>query len=584
MKLFRRAILGVFLTLAALASTPHSFAEQGVKATGGIITAGAANAAYTVRFDNGESVAAFAVTGLTASGATLTIEVSADQGTTWTATSDVPAAGGSGSTTLAADGQFRVDVAGYTNLRLRVSSTGAGTIGVSYDAVPGTTLVTPAPLLLTGAVSLGVPNSYSSVATALTALAQRSIPEGSSATIQVAAGTYTSASALVFRHNDGARIRISGATPIPITVTGIGSVTGSAGAWSVPLTITGAAGLGIQAGHVLKLTGGSGTNYQALLGAWMITAVSGSTVTVTVTDHFASYPSVSAPTVTGEVLTTVLKFTAVTGFFGGGDTGLIDNVAIVGDGTAGTEGVITAELANGAARSTVSINFGSHTAILGFETNVLAQSAGAVHFQSGAAVTGGTIYNLHAQESGSIFANGVIAAGAGSHNVIAQYGGSIYMQGGTAVGAGGCGILAQLSGSVLAKLGSSYFNTSGFCGWYSGVVQAETSSGVSNTSYGISAVQGTVFGDSSTQTLNTNGIYAEGGNVRAQFAALGGNTANAITVTKRGSVDATSATCSPSCSVFANISGVTITTGSTGITGLTPAANTVGATQGINYQ
>lgn len=139
-----RALLAVALlalTPAACGLTEAAFAEQGVKATGGTIASGTANAAYTIRFDNGESVCGVSLTGLTTSGATLTIEGSFDQGATWTATPATPlATAGSTFTTVAADGQFRVDVAAFTNLRFRVSSTGSGAIGIAYSAIPGTGL------------------------------------------------------------------------------------------------------------------------------------------------------------------------------------------------------------------------------------------------------------------------------------------------------------------------------------------------------------------------------------------------------------------------------------------------------------
>lgn len=134
-----RALLAVALlalTPAACGLTEAALAEQGVKTTNCPIAAGTPNAACVARFDNGESMIGVSVTGLTASGATLTIELSADQGASWTAVSNVPVNGGAGSSTVAADGQFRVDVAAYTNLRLRVSSTGTGTVRVAYNAVP----------------------------------------------------------------------------------------------------------------------------------------------------------------------------------------------------------------------------------------------------------------------------------------------------------------------------------------------------------------------------------------------------------------------------------------------------------------
>jgi hypothetical protein len=99
----------------------------------GSIASGTANAAYTVSLANGEATTAFRVTGLTASGATLTVESTSDGGTNWYATNEINSAGTMIST-ITADGQFRFNTAGRTGIRLRVSSTGSGSISVASVA------------------------------------------------------------------------------------------------------------------------------------------------------------------------------------------------------------------------------------------------------------------------------------------------------------------------------------------------------------------------------------------------------------------------------------------------------------------
>ncbi|HTV32756.1 MAG TPA: hypothetical protein VME69_06595 [Methylocella sp.] len=106
--------------------------QPDVRATSQSLAAGTANAAISIALANAESIIGVVVTGLTASGATLTTELSKDGGTTWTAANNTSPGGGVLSTTIAADGSFRMHCAGSTNARLRVSTTGNGTINVSY--------------------------------------------------------------------------------------------------------------------------------------------------------------------------------------------------------------------------------------------------------------------------------------------------------------------------------------------------------------------------------------------------------------------------------------------------------------------
>lgn len=140
-----RNILASAAILAAISGadlicTGHEArADPGVASSTNPLDTTAANAVVVVRLDNSEGVIGFTITGLTASGATLTIESSNDGGRTWTATSGVDNTG-LGSTTRTTDGDFRVDAAGHTRVRLRVSSTGTGSVNVAYLAIPAVSL------------------------------------------------------------------------------------------------------------------------------------------------------------------------------------------------------------------------------------------------------------------------------------------------------------------------------------------------------------------------------------------------------------------------------------------------------------
>ena len=123
--------------------------------TSGSITAATPNAAFTVSLASGEGTTAFRVSGLTGSGAVLTLEGSNDGGANWTAINEVVSSGAYQST-VTADGQFRVNTAGRTKVRLRVSTVGTGTISVAANASSAT-----------GSVRLSEPGPVTAAAGAL---------------------------------------------------------------------------------------------------------------------------------------------------------------------------------------------------------------------------------------------------------------------------------------------------------------------------------------------------------------------------------------------------------------------------------
>ena len=106
------------------------------------INSATSNAAYTVTLDKGEAEVGFSIQGLTASGATLTVESSNNiaGGTPfWSGTNAV--AGSTQSTTLTTDNNYFVSTGGRTAVRLRVSATGTGTITISHNASTASSLI-----------------------------------------------------------------------------------------------------------------------------------------------------------------------------------------------------------------------------------------------------------------------------------------------------------------------------------------------------------------------------------------------------------------------------------------------------------
>lgn len=94
----------------------------------GTINSATSSAAYGIPIVHGQAAVGFTVTGLTASGATLTVEDSSNG-----AANFYPSAGISPNT-LTADGQYTVNVAGRDHVELVVTSTGSGTVTVSWLA------------------------------------------------------------------------------------------------------------------------------------------------------------------------------------------------------------------------------------------------------------------------------------------------------------------------------------------------------------------------------------------------------------------------------------------------------------------
>ncbi len=105
--------------------------EQDVRASQPL-SAATANAALTYVI-NGQATVGFTFTGLTASGATLTYEQSIDGGTTWTGINAINRGTGVPEATRATDGQIALSATGRTNIRVRVSTAGTGTITVASN-------------------------------------------------------------------------------------------------------------------------------------------------------------------------------------------------------------------------------------------------------------------------------------------------------------------------------------------------------------------------------------------------------------------------------------------------------------------
>jgi hypothetical protein len=109
------------------------YAYQPDSLASGSIAAATLNASYTVNLANAEGVVGLNLSGLTASGATLTAEA-ADNSANWYPINLFSSVAGTPSTTATVDGNYKVNASGHSSIRLRVSTVGTGSIAVATVA------------------------------------------------------------------------------------------------------------------------------------------------------------------------------------------------------------------------------------------------------------------------------------------------------------------------------------------------------------------------------------------------------------------------------------------------------------------
>ncbi len=145
MRPFARAALAAFLAFLASSAVHPALANDNLRAAAQPLATGTPNNTLVYDLARNEAVMGVNVAGLTASGATLTLEGSSDAKAlsdatkTWFSVVGVPFSCPSPAvfTTLTADQSFKVDTSGLTNIRFRVSSAGSGSATIGLNAIPG---------------------------------------------------------------------------------------------------------------------------------------------------------------------------------------------------------------------------------------------------------------------------------------------------------------------------------------------------------------------------------------------------------------------------------------------------------------
>lgn len=362
------------------------------------------------------------------------------------------------------------------------------------------------------AITLTIPTNCATLAAALTAIARWVIPDNTVVTIQIPTGAIALSASTVINHPYGAQIAIVGAATVTTTASAAGAVTGSAGAWAVPLTV--ASGTGIAANDYVILRNVTGTGrFRLFAGLCKVTSVVSNTVTITNTAKNAAWPTAALSTADITVIKTVITYTGCDGFKIDGPLGSLNNIAIVGDKTASTIGMIAKRAGEGGKGNSY-VYCGSSFGISGFgDGGVYAQYNGNIDAPY-LAVADCLIYNVHAQHNGAIMMNGGISSGSTEAGISAHSGGSVSAETSIACGNGTYGIFAQPGGSILAPNAYTWANVSD--GWrqaWGGNIRGQAlDSQYNGGNAGFSIGGGSVVVPSAIASNNAGaGLYAEGG-------------------------------------------------------------------------
>jgi hypothetical protein len=347
----------------------------------------------------------------------------------------------------------------------------AGNTHKTTHAIGGSDVLLPTDIgaltVLSTSKTINVPNDYATLQAALDSLKNVWIPKDVTVTIQVAAGNYAITSPITINHPCGNQIQIIGANPVKTTISSIGTVSGSAGNYSVPINVASAAGMAVGQIVIVSNVTGSG-NYSVINGAWKITAISGNQITVTNTFQGSSFPSVSVSGGNVACLQTIIQANGCHGIVlsGGTTLGNISNVAIIGNGTAGYNGLYVGYVP-------ISGNIYDSPAIISYGTNLGINGFG----------NSGVFINNH----GSLLAGLIASSNNGSNGFVAGQGSTIY---------------------AISPLISTGNKISGFIVSNGSSISASSSTASGNGTYGFAATAGgAIYATNSTASGNANSDY-----------------------------------------------------------------------------
>ena len=373
---------------------------------------------------------------------------------------------------------------------------------------------------------------FTTIQAALDSLKAKWINSDVSVTISVDSGLFTHTSTILFKHPQGNRINIVGATPISTTITTLVAQSGSAGNYSVTLNVVNATGMAI--GDYCIVSGSTGTGeHRAIMGCWEITNISGTQITMKITYRKAAWPTL---TITGgslNCLKTILKFNGCDGIYPGGATGYIYNLALVGDGTS-KDGINITQRG---------YNYGNHIIYLGetgasyslgingFGRYGIANTSAADVWVISVAISNCGNYGLYAYNQATIAGSGIISSGNGNIGIYSTDGAFITAVSSFAIGNATVGFYAFNRSGINAEGSEAVGNVySGFQCLGTSYIYAKTSKSINNGYHGYSSsYDGMIYAQSSIATGNGSvanyyGYWASNrGHVRADSTTASGN-------------------------------------------------------------
>lgn len=321
-----------------------------------------------------------------------------------------------------------------------------------------------------------------------------------------------------------------------VTITAVGSVTGSSGSYSVPITLSSAAGVSV--GDVLVIRGDNCTvgtgSHEVLRGAWRITAVSGNTVTVTNTCWLSSFPTFTLTSGFGFVLHSVVTFENCDGVVVMGATlGELDKVAIAGNASdywqssnvggteKGTNGVYVGgptivlngkqDNANESGITNACASLGSYTAVLDFDQQGIVCTKGASIYARFVTSSSNRRRGWYAELNGSIWCKNSVSTGNYLDGYISDVGGGMMCNISTAAGNGGIGFSCITNGIMQNSTCTAASNLGdGFHVIGSGVMYCASSVAKDNEIGFHASYNGAFLGNGSSASGNRNdGFRAE---------------------------------------------------------------------------
>jgi hypothetical protein len=397
---------------------------------------------------------------------------------------------------------------------------------------------------------------FTTIQAALDSLKSKRINSDVTVTISVDPGLFTHTATILFRHPQGNRINIVGAAPVTTTLTSLVSFIGTTGNYSVTLNVANTAGMAI--GDYCIIRGSTGTGeYRAVMGCWEITNIpSGTQIVVKNTYRKTVAPTL---TITGgslDCLKTILKFNGCDGLYPGNSTGYIYNLAIVGNGTANTDGINISQRG---------YNFGNHVIYLGesgasyslgingFGRYGIANTSNAQVWVISVVVSNCGNYGLYAYNQAQFAGSGIISSGNGNIGIYATDGAWITAVSSFAIGNSTVGFYANSRAGINAQYSEAIGNVySGFQANFGSSIDARSTKALNNGYHGYSSGSNSIIYATSSSAvgngaaINYYGYYAwNDGTIIADSSTGSGNFSGDFRAEDRSFIKVTSYTGSP---------------------------------------